>query len=235
MAWKDMMAKLIGGTLHSVAFWFFPFLGVVIMGKCKIVIEATGANHNKKPYDIDQMAREFILDLKFAGHTVGVGTCSTGAGEENLLLIESGAVGDEVGSLMDGFLKGLLNQISFNGKAFIKHPKFKEGLQCFAIAAKDAATAPGGLDDFAIDQIQNVLLGIIDQQQLEGPIEVGAAGPTGASRKRAKKLRNEQEVIDEIIKLGGDPKDEKKFSPLLIGLLTYLPNFIQFLMTLMGK
>jgi len=50
------------------------------MGNCMISIEVTGSHHNGEPYDIDQLAKEFVLTLKSKGHTVSHAALNVGGG-----------------------------------------------------------------------------------------------------------------------------------------------------------
>lgn len=54
------------------------------MGNALISIHATGAHHNGRSDDIEQMAAAFVQDLKDAGHNVTAATIVTG-GENDLL------------------------------------------------------------------------------------------------------------------------------------------------------
>jgi hypothetical protein len=54
------------------------------MGNCLVSIHVTGAHHNGKSYDIDQMAAQFIDLLKRSGHSVTAATVTWG-GEGDLL------------------------------------------------------------------------------------------------------------------------------------------------------
>lgn len=200
------------------------------MGQCTLTLRNTGFHHNDNaPNDFDYMAKEFIRDLRVAGHTVDSATLTRegAAGEENLLLVESGDNFPEYGAFWDGLLKGLLNQVSISGTKFIKHPKFKEAVHCLVIVAKDCTTAPGNIDDILYDQVENLINRIIDQQQLSGPVEVGAVGAP-----RVKRIRTREQVIEEIRNQGGDPS---KFNPLILSLLMYLPSIIEFIRTMLGK
>lgn len=199
------------------------------MGQCTLLITSTGQHHNNDPVDFDQMAKEFVAEIKATGvHTIHTATLKADgmSGEQNLLIVESGSQPDEFGGLFDGFVKNLLGQVSISGMKFLKHPKTKEGIHCFIIAAKDSTTAPANIDDLIYDQVENLINKIIDQQQLAGPIEVGAAGP------RLKRIRTKAEVVEEIKRQGGDPT---RFNPMILSLLMYLPNIIEFIRTLLGK
>jgi len=195
---------------------------------CTLLVTSTGQHHNNDPLDFDMMAKEFVAELKQTGvhnvHTATL-TCDGGSGEQNLLLVESGDVA-EFGGFFDGFIKNLLGQVSISGMKFLKHPKTKEGIHCFIIAAKDSTTAPANIDDLLYDKVEELINNIIDQQQLAGPIEVGAAAP------RPRRIHTREQVIEEIRKQGGDPT---KFNPMLISLLMYLPNIIEFIRKLLGK
>jgi len=124
---------------------------------------------------------------------------------------------------------------AFDRKKFIKHPEFKKAIHSFAIAAKDAASLPADLDDVAIDQIVMLLDGIIDQQQLSGPLEVGATPDEMARPRRLRKYHTREEVLEAIRQAGGDPSDTIKFSPAILLLLQYLPTLIDFIMKLINK
>lgn len=54
------------------------------MGNCLVSVHATGAHHNGQPYDIDQLAAEFVDKLKAAGATVTAATFNAG-GENDLM------------------------------------------------------------------------------------------------------------------------------------------------------
>lgn len=53
------------------------------MGNCLISVHATGAHHNGQPYDIDQLAAEFVDTLKAKGATVTAATLVAG-GESDM-------------------------------------------------------------------------------------------------------------------------------------------------------
>ena len=40
------------------------------MGNCTVTVHVTGAHHNAKATDIDQVAARFVDELKSAGHNV---------------------------------------------------------------------------------------------------------------------------------------------------------------------
>lgn len=53
------------------------------MGQWTIVVEGTGAHHNKDyPNDADKMFRKFVEDLKAAGHEVENASFTTSAREK---------------------------------------------------------------------------------------------------------------------------------------------------------
>lgn len=54
------------------------------MGNCIVSVHATGAHHNSRDYDIDQLAAEFVDKLKAKGHNVTAATVVAG-GEYDLL------------------------------------------------------------------------------------------------------------------------------------------------------
>ena len=54
------------------------------MGNCIVSVHVTGAHHNGKDYDIDQMAAVFVDALKAKGHNVTAATVVSG-GEYDLL------------------------------------------------------------------------------------------------------------------------------------------------------
>jgi hypothetical protein len=51
------------------------------MGQCVITIHVTGSHHNKATRDIDQMAAEFVQDLK-KFHTVTAAYMANGAEQD---------------------------------------------------------------------------------------------------------------------------------------------------------
>lgn len=202
------------------------------MGQCTLLITSTGLHHNNDPVDFDQMAKDFVAEIKATGvHTIHTATLKADgmSGEQNLLIVESGdATGEtEYGAFIDGILKGLMLQFRISGAKFLKHPKFKEAIHCLIIVAKDCTDAPANIDDILYDQVETLINKIIDQQQLAGPVEVGAAAPP-----RLKRIRTKAEVVEEIKRQGGDPT---RFNPMILSLLMYLPNIIEFIRTLLGK
>lgn len=54
------------------------------MGNCLITVHVTGAHHNGKRTDIDQMAADFVDHLKAKGHAVTAAAIVSG-GEHDLL------------------------------------------------------------------------------------------------------------------------------------------------------
>ncbi len=51
------------------------------MGDWTLVIHGTGAHHNGKPGDIDDLASQFIVDLMIAGQRIHSATLTTGSGQ----------------------------------------------------------------------------------------------------------------------------------------------------------
>jgi hypothetical protein len=58
------------------------------MGNCIVSVHVTGAHHNGRPDDIDQMAGRWVDFLKAHGHTVTAATIVSG-GEHDLLNLAS--------------------------------------------------------------------------------------------------------------------------------------------------
>ncbi len=54
------------------------------MGNCIVSVHVTGAHHNGRDFDIDQMAAVFVDALKAKGHTVTAASVVSG-GEYDLL------------------------------------------------------------------------------------------------------------------------------------------------------
>lgn len=54
------------------------------MGNCLISVHVTGGHHNGLPKDIDQLAHDFVKELKFLGYSVTAATLTHG-GESDLL------------------------------------------------------------------------------------------------------------------------------------------------------
>ena len=55
------------------------------MGNCLVCVHVTGAHHNGRQHDIDQLAGQFIDGLISVGHNVTAATIVSG-GEHNLLI-----------------------------------------------------------------------------------------------------------------------------------------------------
>ena len=67
----------------------FLYLKRKNMGMCLISIHATGSHHNKKNYDINVMAAQFVKELRKAGHSVTFATVNYG-GEDIIVEHQSG-------------------------------------------------------------------------------------------------------------------------------------------------
>lgn len=137
---------------------------------------------------------------------------------------------DMVEGLFDGFIKkfidDLIKSASFDVKKLLTHPKFKEGVSCLAIAAKDSATLPFNLDDKIIDQAVLLLDTIIEQYKNSGPVMVGTA-PVEAKRKHSR-----EEVEAMLRSVGIDPIT---VASLIIMLLQYAPALLDAIKKLFGK
>ena len=206
--------------------------------KYVFIIEGTAPAESTQ--ELTLMGKSLVSHLRQEGHEITVAAIKFpgNTGDKVDLLAVKGTVeeAEQFGILADILLKNLLGKLTFafDPKKLIKHPEFKKGIHSFAIAAKDAASLPADLDDVVIDQIVMLLDGIIDQQQLSGPIEVGAT-PDQMARPRLKRYHTREEVLEAIRQAGGDPSDTRKFSPAILLLLQYLPTLIDFIMKLINK
>lgn len=54
------------------------------MGNWNVSIRGVGCHHNGKPYDVEQIAKKVVDELKAAGHSVIAASVTTG-GEIDLL------------------------------------------------------------------------------------------------------------------------------------------------------
>jgi len=135
---------------------------------------------------------------------------------------------EAVGGILDSFVKSLLADAKFDYKAFLAHPKFREAIASLAVAVKDSASLPFGLDDKVVDQLVAALKLLLDQVKDTGPVTVGATpAPMEASKRRSK-----EEVEAELRKVGIDPFT---IASIIMMILQYAPDLIAMIKKLFGK
>lgn len=135
---------------------------------------------------------------------------------------------EAVGGILDSFIKSLLADAKFDYKAFLAHPKFREAIASLAVAVKDSASLPFGLDDKVVDQLVAALKLLLDQVKDTGPVTVGATPEPMEARKR----RSKEEVEAELRKVGIDPFT---IGSIIMMILQYAPDLIAMIKKLFGK
>lgn len=123
-------------------------------------------------------------------------------------------------------------KVDFDHKKFLGHPKTKEGIHCFAVAAKDAAKAPFDVDDRVIDATVSAVDAILDnyKSQPAGPMVVGSSGENVVM---LKKYRSKEEA-EKLLRENG----VTQFAPwvlLIVQLLPTLVDVLKYIKDLLGK